>query len=207
MRVSEQTSFCQWMPSTTALSGHSAQAGETCKVWSTYFFQKLFVTRLVVLNLTMRGWRSFRSFRVLKKRTWVPTKRGGLLEHSLLERFCLDQLSCHSGQMLHSKVLEHVGWSNASMLRSWGPLARTNFWLALCGLPLKKRTREFPMLGWLLGSFLMTPRFWREGGLSGEGNGSPSQMKAGGRREREAMFGGRDIAPSSPWARDCGPPG
>ena len=41
----------------------------------------------------------------------------------------------HSGQILHSNVLEHLVWSNTSGFQFWGPLARTNFLSALCGLP------------------------------------------------------------------------
>ena len=32
-------------------------------------------------------------------------------------------------------VLEHLVWSNTSGFQFWGPLARTNFLSALCGLP------------------------------------------------------------------------
>ena len=35
------------------------------------------------------------------------------------------------------KVPEHLVWSNTSGFRFWGPLARTNFLSALCGLPIK----------------------------------------------------------------------
>ena len=33
------------------------------------------------------------------------------------------------------KILEHLVWSNNSGFQFWGPLARTNFLSALCGLP------------------------------------------------------------------------
>ena len=33
------------------------------------------------------------------------------------------------------KILEHLVWSNTSGFQFWGPLARTNFLSALCGLP------------------------------------------------------------------------
>ena len=42
---------------------------------------------------------------------------------------------CHSGHILHSKVFEHLVWSNTSGFQFWGPLARTNIWSALRGLP------------------------------------------------------------------------
>ena len=34
------------------------------------------------------------------------------------------------------KILEHLVWSNTSGFQFWGPLARTNFLSALCGLPI-----------------------------------------------------------------------
>ena len=36
------------------------------------------------------------------------------------------------------KILEHLVWSNTSGFQFWGPLARTNFLSALCGLPTGK---------------------------------------------------------------------
>ena len=44
------------------------------------------------------------------------------------------------------KILEHLVWSNTSGFQFWGPLARTNFLSALCGLPKKapkKQGRSF----------------------------------------------------------------
>ena len=43
---------------------------------------------------------------------------------------------CHSGQILHSKVLDHPVWSNTFGFRFWGLLARTYFCLVPCGLPI-----------------------------------------------------------------------
>ena len=54
-----------------------------------------------------------------------------LFSRTLLARPVL----CQSGQILHSKVLEHFVCSNTSGFRFGGLLARTSFWLALCGLP------------------------------------------------------------------------
>ena len=41
----------------------------------------------------------------------------------------------HSGQVLHSKVFEHLVWSNTPGFQFCGPHTRTNFLSALCGLP------------------------------------------------------------------------
>ena len=45
-----------------------------------------------------------------------------------------NSLSCRACST-YSKVLEHLVWSSTSGFQFWGPLARTNFLLALCGLP------------------------------------------------------------------------
>ena len=43
------------------------------------------------------------------------------------------------------KILEHLFWSNTSGFQFWGPLARTNFLSALCGLPTS--SHSFPRNG------------------------------------------------------------
>ena len=43
------------------------------------------------------------------------------------------------------KILEHLVWSNTSGFQFWGPLARTNFLLALCGLPIKRMELSISM--------------------------------------------------------------
>ena len=61
----------------------------------------------------------------------------GLFARTLFSRTLLSwPILCHSGQILHSKVLDHPVWSNASGFRFWGPLARTYFCLVPCGLPM-----------------------------------------------------------------------
>ena len=55
------------------------------------------------------------------------------------------------------RVLEHLIWSNTSGFQFLGPLARTNFLLALCGLSTQGDTKHFcmfahppsPLLTWL----------------------------------------------------------
>ena len=45
-------------------------------------------------------------------------------------------------------ILEHLVWSNTSGFQFWGPLARTNFLSAVCGLPKSRKGnkgRQFPL--------------------------------------------------------------
>ena len=79
----------------------------------------------------------------------VPTKRlfkenapfiffilVGSFAQTLFSRTLLPRpILFYSGQILNAKVLENLVWSNTSGLQFWGPLARTNFLSALCGLP------------------------------------------------------------------------
>ena len=65
------------------------------------------------------------------------------------------------------KILEHLIWSNISGFQFWGPLARTNFLSALCGLPtMTRRVLEE----------LCTENRVREKGLFGKGVFSEKPM-------------------------------
>ena len=61
----------------------------------------------------------------------------GSFARTLFSRTLLPwQMLCCPVQILHEKDLEHLLWSNTSGFQSLGPLARTNFMPALCGLPI-----------------------------------------------------------------------
>ena len=96
--------------------------------------------------------RNFKSVAFRSGGRRVPTKRlfraiapfilfilMGPFAQTLFYRTLLSSsILCHSGQALHSKVPKHLVWSNTSVFRFQGPLVRTNFWLALCGLPIRE---------------------------------------------------------------------
>ena len=75
----------------------------------------------------------------------VVQGKGPLHFLNLNEAVCSNTLFSNTSALTSSllfrgnstcKILEHLVWSNTSRFQFWGPLARTNFLSALCGLPM-----------------------------------------------------------------------